>query len=288
MCAIMRVQECQAFTFGYEFAFGRWIMPKRRRAQRAVVPLEETFARLISSLRTKADMTQEQLAEKIDVSVRSVRDWEAGHVTRPQRGSLTKLRNALDLSDQEWESVQQALRREMQWRFAVESLHEELAGVHVLPVRNASFDDWADGRPTQWRCNTSTGWVRPIKVPGSLGSLALEIGGNAGNDAWTYCRTRETQTIPLPPNNRIKLSFKAKQIHAGRRPERKKYVEVWYHDGSGWKWGLSQDVVASRWTAYETEWWHLPSTAQLLSVGVVVHKDGAFHIDDLRLESLAD
>jgi hypothetical protein len=156
----------------------------------------------------------------------------------------------------------------------------------LLPIQNANFEDWQHGTPAKWLCNTKTGWVR--QVPGRVaGSSALEVGGNRDNREWVYCRTRETQHIPVTPDSRISLSFWAKKVQEGEHPERSKYVEVFFHDGFEWRWGFGQDVTnAGDWAHYETEWWDVPSMVQKVSVGVVVFKDGTFQVDDIALRML--
>jgi hypothetical protein len=157
--------------------------------------------------------------------------------------------------------------------------------VEILPLRNASFEDWKNEIPAKWLCNTkAAGWI--VQVPGrATGSKALEIGGYATNREWVYCRTRETQELPVMPNSRVSLSFWAKRTQEGSHPERSKNVEVSYYDGFGWQWLFAQELaeVADEWMHYETEWWPLSADAQKIAVGVVVYKDGAFHVDDLEL-----
>lgn len=157
--------------------------------------------------------------------------------------------------------------------------------VEILPLRNASFDDWKNGLPSQWLCNTKTGWIRQVPGRETKGSKALEIGGNADNREWVYCRTRETQELPVVPGSKVSLSFWAKKMREGRQPERAKNVEVAYYDGFAWQWLFAQELAeaAAEWMLYETEWWPLPADVQKVAVGVVVDKDGAFQVDDIAL-----
>ncbi len=153
----------------------------------------------------------------------------------------------------------------------------------LLPIRNSSFEVWKDGAPAEWFCKATTGWISQVQDMEASGNKVLEIGGNTDNKEWVFCRTRETQSIPILPNSQLKLSFRAKKVEEGMNPQRKKYVELFYHDGSGWTWGFGKDVTDTQWTLYETEWWYLPVNAQQVSVGVVVEKDGAFRIDGVEL-----
>lgn len=159
----------------------------------------------------------------------------------------------------------------------------------VLAVQNASFEDWKNGTPTKWLCNTKTGWVKQVQGREARGSCALEVGGNRDNREWVYCRTRETQDIPVVLGSKVKLLFWGRKVQEGKNPERSKYVEVFFHDGSGWVWGFGQDVTNSDdWAHYETEWWDVPATAQKISVGAVVYKDGSFQVDDIALHMRTD
>lgn len=152
-----------------------------------------------------------------------------------------------------------------------------------LPIQNASFENWKHDEPVKWLCNTKTGWVKP--VPGrTVGSTALEIGGNRDNREWVYCRTRETQEIRVVTGSKISLSFWARKTQEGTHPERNKYVEAFFHDGFQWVWGFGQDVTnTGDYVQYQTEWWDVPTNVQRVSVGAVVYKDGAFQVDDVAL-----
>lgn len=61
-------------------------------------PPEQSFGRLLSSLRLKAGLTQEELAERSGVSVRALSDIERSRTTRPYRDSVERLADALRLS----------------------------------------------------------------------------------------------------------------------------------------------------------------------------------------------
>lgn len=162
--------------------------------------------------------------------------------------------------------------------------------VALLPLRNASFEDWTHGLPSQWTSNTKTGWIHQVPGRETKGSKALEIGGNADNQYWVYCRTRESQELPVVAGSRVSLSFWAKKTREGKHPERSKNVEVAYYDGFGWQWLFAQELAeaADKWVPYETEWWPLTANAQKVAVGVVVYKDGAFQVDDIALRVRMD
>jgi tetratricopeptide (TPR) repeat protein/DNA-binding XRE family transcriptional regulator len=63
----------------------------------AAAPLAER----LRWLRARAMLTQEELAERARLSVRTVRNLEAGHIRRPRSGSIRLLTAALGLSEQE-------------------------------------------------------------------------------------------------------------------------------------------------------------------------------------------
>jgi tetratricopeptide (TPR) repeat protein/transcriptional regulator with XRE-family HTH domain len=60
-----------------------------------------TLAERLRLLRTQALLTQEQLAERARLSVRTVRNLEAGRIRRPRAGSLRLLADALGLTEAE-------------------------------------------------------------------------------------------------------------------------------------------------------------------------------------------
>ena len=56
---------------------------------------------LLYNYRKRARLTQEELAERSGLSVRTISNLEAARVRRPQRESLRRLADALGLTDQE-------------------------------------------------------------------------------------------------------------------------------------------------------------------------------------------
>lgn len=157
----------------------------------------------------------------------------------------------------------------------------------AVPLQNASFEEWLDGKPTLWQCNTKTGWIRQVPGRAGEGSSALEIGGNADNQHWVYCRTRETQDISVVPGSKIRLSFWARKTAAGKDPAKEWNVEVAYYVDDGWKWEFSLELtdkfMDETWRHYAMEWWDVPPSVTKIAVGVVVYKDGAFQVDDIAL-----
>ncbi len=59
------------------------------------------FGALLRELRRSAGLTQEELAERARVGVRTLRDLETGRTARPQRSTVDLLAAALDLDQTE-------------------------------------------------------------------------------------------------------------------------------------------------------------------------------------------
>lgn len=59
--------------------------------------MDETFGQLVYRLREERGWTQKQLAEESGVPVRTIQDIEKDLRGKPQRGTLLKLRRALDI-----------------------------------------------------------------------------------------------------------------------------------------------------------------------------------------------
>jgi hypothetical protein len=157
----------------------------------------------------------------------------------------------------------------------------------VVPLQNASFEEWQDGKPAAWRCNMKTGWIRQVPGRERKGSSALEIGGNADNQFWVYCRTRETQVIPVVPGSKIRLSFWARLLEEGKASGRERNIEVAYSIDDTWQWAFSLEltdrVMDDTWQQYSMEWWDVPPYVEKIAVGVVIYRDGAFQVDDIEL-----
>ena len=67
-----------------------------------------TFGSLLRRYRSEASLTQEELAERADLSVRGISDLERGVNTTPRPFTVRRLSEALDLDDRERAAFQRA------------------------------------------------------------------------------------------------------------------------------------------------------------------------------------
>lgn len=73
-------------------------------------PVGSTPGGLIRHRRLHAGLSQQELADLAGVSVRSLRDIETGHVSRPRASSLRRLATALDVTDDELSVLLEAVQ----------------------------------------------------------------------------------------------------------------------------------------------------------------------------------
>jgi tetratricopeptide (TPR) repeat protein/transcriptional regulator with XRE-family HTH domain len=71
-----------------------------------------SLAGLLRAARDRALLTQEELAQRSGLSVRTIRDLETGRVGRPRSGSMRLLADALGLTEQERAALVAAVQRE--------------------------------------------------------------------------------------------------------------------------------------------------------------------------------
>jgi polar amino acid transport system substrate-binding protein len=72
----------------------------------------DSLAGLLRGLRQRALLTQEELAQRSGLSVRTIRGLELGRIRRPHSGSLRRLADALQLGGEEREALAAAARSE--------------------------------------------------------------------------------------------------------------------------------------------------------------------------------
>lgn len=78
------------------------------------VPVEPSFSSLLRALRTRAGLTQEEVAQRAGLSPRAIGDLERGLVRRPQRKTVELLIRALDLPAAAANTLSEAARRPLQ------------------------------------------------------------------------------------------------------------------------------------------------------------------------------
>ncbi|MBE1473649.1 transcriptional regulator with XRE-family HTH domain [Actinophytocola algeriensis] len=69
------------------------------------------MAAVLRELREQAGITQEELADRSGLSIRTISDLERGRTTTPQRRSIELLADALCVDGDSLEQLQQAARR---------------------------------------------------------------------------------------------------------------------------------------------------------------------------------
>jgi transcriptional regulator with XRE-family HTH domain len=74
-------------------------------------PPDGSFGALLQAFRHRAYLSQEQLAARADLSERTVRNLEAGHVRSPRSTTVRLLADALELAEPEREGWLAAARR---------------------------------------------------------------------------------------------------------------------------------------------------------------------------------
>lgn len=79
--------------------------------QNAKTASPTTFAALVRGCRLAAALTQEELAEKAGLSVRTIQDIERGRALRPHRNTVRLLANGLGVTDDVREVFVRASRR---------------------------------------------------------------------------------------------------------------------------------------------------------------------------------
>jgi transcriptional regulator with XRE-family HTH domain len=70
----------------------------------------DELATLLKALRERAGMTQEELAERSSLSIRTISDLERGRTTTPQRRSIALLARALGLDGDSLDQFRRAAR----------------------------------------------------------------------------------------------------------------------------------------------------------------------------------
>ncbi|MGH2448895.1 MAG: ATP-binding protein [Chloroflexota bacterium] len=146
------------------------------------------FGTLLRRLRREAELTQEQLAERAGLSVRSIGDLERGVSKAPYRATVQDLADALDLAEHEKRALMATSRRgkvePARSPFPVTPLPDETIG------RQEEISE-----VTTLLTNSESGLVT-LNGPGGVGKtrLALEVAAALQND-----RALDVRLIALAP-----------------------------------------------------------------------------------------
>ena len=98
------------------------------------------FAMLLRRYRMAAGLTQEELAERARLSVRTIGDLERGASLAPRKDTVELLAEALVLAPPERAALAEAARR-LAWRGG---------GRHVRRVRTCDVTGWTPRLGTSW------------------------------------------------------------------------------------------------------------------------------------------
>jgi DNA-binding XRE family transcriptional regulator len=165
----------------------------------------EEIGSIIRSSRTRRGWTQSQLAEASNVSVRTIREMEAGRTSRPHPHTLRLLRRALDLPDEEYAVSAQAQYVEMRGGHADAADGSPVPPVHGIIGRE---DD----------VSTLCGLVRS-------GERLITVTGIAGVGK-TALAAMVARTLAPPPGGRVRWIHGPPQHPPATSPGRKETLEL--------------------------------------------------------------
>lgn len=96
--------------------------------------MDETFGQLVFRIREERGWTQKRLAEESGVPVRTIQDIEKDLRDRPQRGTLLKLRRALDIEGD-------AVRERSEWPDDVATIID-IVGAYLMTLAPSERIQW--------------------------------------------------------------------------------------------------------------------------------------------------
>ena len=102
-------------------------------------PISQTFAALLKQYRMAVGLTQEELAERAQLSIRAVSDLERGVKSRPYPATIRLLANALQLTATERAELEVAAGRRNSTASTPPSALPPPAPRHNLPRQTESF-----------------------------------------------------------------------------------------------------------------------------------------------------
>lgn len=94
----------------------------------------ETFGQMVYRLREERGWTQKRLGEESGVPVRTIQDIEKDLRERPHRGTLMKLRAALDIEGD-------AVRERSEWPDDVAAI-VDIVGAYLMTLTSAERIQW--------------------------------------------------------------------------------------------------------------------------------------------------
>ncbi|WP_439427362.1 helix-turn-helix domain-containing protein [Micromonospora sp. LA-10] len=126
------------------------------------------FALLLRTLRTRACLTQEELAERSGLSIRAISDLERGRTSNPHRRSVALLAQALRVEDHLLEDFRRSARR----RLATGAPAPAPFGPKSLPMAHVAADQRQHGG-----LSALIEWMRQVLVEEPVGTRPAEAPG---------------------------------------------------------------------------------------------------------------
>jgi transcriptional regulator with XRE-family HTH domain len=152
------------------------------------------FAQLLRTLRERACLTQEELAERSGLSIRAISDLERGRTAKPQRKSVSLLADALRIEGEGMERFRRIARRRVAGPVAQPRSQ--------WPLTVAGPDD--SGR------SGLIEWMRQILVgdpagPGVPGPRLVELVGGTGAGKSSFAIQAAARFLPYFPDGQFYL-----------------------------------------------------------------------------------
>jgi transcriptional regulator with XRE-family HTH domain/tetratricopeptide (TPR) repeat protein len=157
-------------------------------------PTAQSFGEVLRRLRTRAGLTQEDLAERAKIAARTISDLERGQATMPHRSTVRRLASGLDLDEVATERLVRAARNRVSvWPGQVAARR---TAIRTLPRDIASFT----GRQAELGRLLSAGTGE------SLAGL-YAIGGMAGVGKTAFAVHAAHRLAPRFPDGQVFISL---------------------------------------------------------------------------------
>ncbi|MBC6451486.1 helix-turn-helix domain-containing protein [Actinokineospora xionganensis] len=143
------------------------------------------FAQLLRTLREKACLTQEELAERSGLSIRAISDLERGRTSKPQRKSVVLLAEALRIEGDSLEKFRRIARRKVDSGSSASV--RPLALSTACPMGPAAGDDLPAGLSSliEWMRHVLVEQPVWLREPGGVdvpGQRMVELVGGPGTE----------------------------------------------------------------------------------------------------------